>query len=299
MSALEPAPATYPAPSDVARTSRLRPPTSPAALVRTLFTHRDLIWQMARREVVGRYRGSVLGLVWSFFHPLLMLAVYTFAFAYVLKASPRPAPNASSNAAMTSFALYAFSGLILFNLFAEAITRAPVCILHNATYVKKVVFPLEILPFVYMVSGLIHAAMSTLVLLLASLAITHTIPITAPLAPLALLPLLLLMLGSAWFLASLGVYLRDVGHIIGIVAMVMMWLAPVFYSVDQLSNPLVQQAIRLNPLTIPMESFRALILYGQFPDLPWLLGYTAIACVIAWAGFFFFQRTKRGFADVI
>jgi lipopolysaccharide transport system permease protein len=254
---------------------------------------------MARREVVGRYRGSVLGLVWSFFHPLLMLAVYTFAFAYVLHASPRPAPNASANAGMTSFALYAFSGLILFNLFAEVVARAPVCILQNATYVKKVVFPLEILPFVYMVSGLIHAAMSTLVLLLATLAITHYLPLTAPLAPLALVPLLLMMIGAGWFLASLGVYLRDVGHIIGIVTMVMMWLAPVFYSTNDISSPLIRRLLQLNPLTIPMESFRDLILYGQSPNWILLAAYTPIAALIAWLGFAFFQRTKRGFADVL
>ncbi len=308
MSALLPSPAS---PLPAARAPlplrspapRLAPPVSPAAMVRTLFAHRYLIWQMARREVVGRYRGSLLGLLWSFFHPLLMLAVYTFAFAYVLHASPRPVATAPANAAlapaMSSFALYAFSGLILFNLFAEAVTRAPVCILQNATYVKKVVFPLEILPFVYLVAGLIHAAISTFVLLLATLIVAHSLPITALLAPLAVFPLLLVILGAGWFLASLGVYLRDVGHIIGIVTMVMMWLAPVFYSTDQLSNPLIRELLRLNPLTIPMEAFRDLILYGQSPNW-WLLGiYTLLATLLAWLGFVFFQRTKRGFADVV
>ncbi|HVX86817.1 MAG TPA: ABC transporter permease [Phycisphaerae bacterium] len=291
---------------DVSRAARSRPRTSPAALLATLWGHRDLIWQMARREVVGRYRGSVLGLLWSFFHPLLMLAVYTFAFAYVMKASPRggmmmgatqPAPG--SRAGMFEYALLAFSGLILFNLFAEVMTRAPVCILQSANYVKKVVFPLEILPFVYLVSGLIHASMSLLVLLLGQLLIVHMVPWTAVLAPLAVLPLLIFILGAGWFLASLGVYLRDVGHIMGIVTMVVMWLAPVFYPMDMLKNPLILIALRLNPLTIPMESFRDLMLYGRCPNLVWLAGYTVVACLVACGGFFFFQRTKRGFADVL
>ncbi|HVS73596.1 MAG TPA: ABC transporter permease [Phycisphaerae bacterium] len=291
---------------DLSRAARSRPPTSPLALVRTLVTHRDLVWQMARREVVGRYRGSVLGLLWSFFHPLLMLAVYTFAFAYVMKASPRggmmmgatqPAPG--SRAGMFEYALLAFSGLILFNLFAEVMTRSPVCILQSANYVKKVVFPLEILPFVYLVSGLIHASMSLLVLVLGQLLIVHMVPWTAVFAPLAAVPLLIFILGAGWFLASLGVYLRDVGHIMGIVTMLVMWLAPVFYPLDMLKNPIILVALRLNPLTVPMESFRDLMLYGQCPNLLWLGGYTVVACAVACGGFFFFQRTKRGFADVL
>ena len=277
-----------------------RPPATPFALARTLATHRDLIWQMAKREVVGRYKGSLLGLLWSFFYPLLMLGVYTFAFAYVFKVGPKGAGWAGGqNNPIVGFALYAFSGLILFSLFTEVVTRSPTFILQNANYVKKVVFPLEVFPFVYLLSALIHAAISFAVLLLAMLVMNHDLPLTVLLAPLTIFPLALVILGFSWFLASLGVYLRDVAQTVGILAMMLMYLSPVFYDLKIIDNPGVQIAIRLNPLTIPLISFRNTVLDGQSPEWFWLAIYLAAALVVAWLGFYFFQRTKRGFADVL
>jgi lipopolysaccharide transport system permease protein len=273
-------------------------------MVRTYLTHRDLIWQMARREVVGRYRGSVLGMLWSFFYPLLMLAAYTFAFSYVFKVSPRVGAEGQSD--IVDFALYAFSGLVLFTLFTEVVTRAPKFVLQNANYVKKVVFPLEVFPYVYLLASLIHFVISVAVLvgvtgmLQTTMALRHPLEWTAVFAPLPLVPLMLVILGGAWLLSALGVYLRDVAHTIGIVAMMLMYLSPVFYTVDKIQNETLKIVIRLNPLTIPLETFRWTL--GQterLPEWPWLAGYALASVLVAWAGFFFFQRTKRGFADVL
>lgn len=269
-------------------------------MARTLYVHRDLVWQMARREVVGRYKGSVLGLLWSFFYPLMTLAAYTFAFSYVFKVSPRGA--ATTQADVTDFAMYAFSGLVLFTLFTEVVTRAPNFILQNANYVKKVVFPLEIFPYVYLLASLIHAAISILVLVSAIVALQHALPWTAIMAPLALVPLMLVILGAAWLLSALGVYLRDVAQTIGVVAMMLMYLSPVFYTIDLIESPVLRTVIRLNPLTIPLEMFRWALNQphgAALPEWPWLTGYAVASVLIAWAGFFFFQRTKRGFADVL
>jgi lipopolysaccharide transport system permease protein len=284
--------------------SRTRPPTNLFAMARSLVTHRDLVWQMARREVAGRYKGSALGLLWSFFYPLLMLAAYTFAFSYVFKVSPRG--TATTQADIVDFALYVFSGLVLFTLFTEVVTRAPTFILGNANYVKKVVFPLEVFPYVYMGASLIHAAISLLVLLLATLVLhlavglTHPLAWTVVLAPLPVIPLVLVVLGAAWLLSALGVYLRDVAQTIGIVATMLMYLSPVFYTVEKIDSPALRTVIRLNPLTIPLETFRWTLGQTQaLPEWPWLVGYAIGSVLVAWAGFFFFQRTKRGFADVL
>jgi len=266
-------------------------------MVRVLVSHRDLVWQMAKREVVGRYKGSVLGLMWSFFYPLLMLAAYTFAFSYVFRVSPRGGAATSSD--ILDFALYAFSGLVLFTFFTEVVTKAPTFILQNANYVKKVVFPLEVFPYVYLVASLIHTGMSVVVLLVAHVVVHQTLPWTIVLAPVVVLPLTLVILGLGWFLSALGVYLRDVAQTVGIVAMMMMYLSPVFYTVDRIQSPALRTVIRLNPLTIPLEAFRWTLGIGNLPGEWWLAGYCVVSVVVAWMGFYFFQRTKRGFADVL
>ena len=268
-------------------TPSARAPAGPIALIRTLFVHHDLIWQMTKREVVGRYKGSMIGLLWSFFNPLLLLGVYTFAFAYVLRTD---IPN---------FALYSFSGLILVGLFNDVVTRAPTFILQNANYVKKVVFPLEVFPYVYLFSALIHAGMSAVVLLAGMLVFSHSIPLSALLVPLAIVPLALLILGFSWVLASLGVFLRDIAQAIGIVTMMLMYLSPVFYELDKIANPAVRAAVLFNPLTVPLLVFRDTVMYGRSPNWMWAGIYFLASVLIAWIGFYFFQRTKRGFPDVL
>ena len=268
-------------------------PTSLPALARSLWQHRDLIKQMTRREVVGRYRGSVMGLAWSFFNPILMLVVYTFVFSVVFKAK-----WGVGDESRTNFAIMLFVGMIVYGLFAEIVNRAPGLILSNVNYVKKVVFPLEILPIICMGAALFHALISLGVLLAAILLINGTLAWTAIFFPLVILPLLVTTLGVAWFLASVGVFVRDVGQTIGIFTTVLMFVSPVFYPISALPEKF-HIWLMLNPLTFMIEQSRAVMIFGKLPDWTGLGIYAGISLLIAWAGYWWFQKTRKGFADVL
>lgn len=267
---------------------------SPLAIGASLWSNRYLIWQMIKREVSGRYRGSIMGLAWSFFNPLLMLTVYTFVFSVVFKAR-WGGPGEESQ---IGFAINLFTGMIVHNLFSECINRAPGLILGNINYVKKVVFPLEILPWVAMGSALFHALVSMVVLIGCFLALHAYLHWTIVLLPLIWLPLLLVTMGGAWFLASLGVYIRDVGQAIGIITSIMLFLSPVFYPISALPEA-YRGYLQWNPLTFIIEQTRGVIILGQHPDIHGLLAYTAVSVLISWTGFYWFQKTRKGFADVV
>lgn len=269
-------------------------PTSLAALTRSLWRHRDLITQMTKREVVGRYRGSIMGLAWSFFNPILMLVVYTFVFSVVFKAKW----GVGSDESQTSFAIVLFVGLIVYGLFAEMVNRAPGLILSNVNYVKKVIFPLEILPVIGLGAALFHTLISLGVLLAAILLIKGSLAWTAIFFPLIILPLLIATVGVSWFLASLGVFVRDVGQTVGIFTSVLMFVSPVFYPISSLPEKF-QIWLMLNPLTFIIEQSRAVMVFGKLPDWRGLGIYTAASLALAWAGFWWFQKTRKGFADVL
>lgn len=266
---------------------------SPVSAISKLWTNHYLIVQMTRREVIGRYRGSVMGLLWSFFNPLFMLAVYTFVFGYIFQA--RIADESQSKA---DFSVYLFSGLIVYSFFSECLNRSPRVILENVNYVKRVVFPLEILSCVTLGAALFHTSISVLVLLVFYVAMNGFIYWTVILAPLVLFPLLLLTLGISWFLASLGVFVRDIGQIVGIASSALLFLSPVFYSLAYIPEPF-QFYVMLNPLTFIIEQFRLVMLDGVPPDWSGLLIYLIISLIVSWLGYFWFNRTRNGFADVL
>ncbi len=266
---------------------------SPRALFASLWDNRELIMQLTRREVLSRYRGSILGLAWSFFNPLVMLVLYTFVFSVVFKARWGPGDESKAD-----FAIVLFAGLIIHGLFAECVNRAPSLILANANYVKKVVFPLEILPWVAAGSALFHSAVSTAVLLAAQLAFQHALAWTVVFLPIVLVPLLLATMGLAWFLSSIGVYVRDIGQTIGIFTTVLLFLSPVFYPVDALPEN-YRILLLLNPLTPVIGDARRVLIWGEAPDWAGSMLYSAASFAVAWLGFWWFQRTRRGFADVV
>jgi lipopolysaccharide transport system permease protein len=268
-------------------------PISPQEVAASFWRNRGLIAVLVRREVVGRYRGSVLGMLWSFFNPVFMLAVYTFVFGVIFKARWNAGAESKSD-----FALVLFIGLIVFNLFAECAGKAPGLVLANVNYVKKVVFPLEVLPWVQLGSALFHAFISLGVWLLAHLLLAGAPPLSALLFPLTLLPLILLILGITWALAALGVYLRDVTQFIGILLTALLFLSPVFYPASALP-PEFLPLLMLNPLTPIMEAARDVLFWGKSPDVILLGAYTLISALLAWAGFAWFQKTRGGFADVL
>ena len=265
----------------------------PAEIWMSLWRHRELVLASIRREVLGRYRGSMMGILWSFFNPLLMLTIYTFVFSVVFKARWGAAESSK-----TEFALVLFAGLMIFNLFAECVGRAPGLILANVNYVKKVIYPLEILPWVVLGSALFHALISLGVWLLAYLVFFGLPHVTVIYLPCVLLPFFLFVMGLSWALASLGVYLRDVAQFIGIVITSMMFLSPIFYPVTALPEN-YRSLLYLNPLTPVIEQTRQVLYWGKAPDWPMLGVYIAASLLLAWLGFAWFQKTRKGFADVL
>jgi lipopolysaccharide transport system permease protein len=268
--------------------------TSPLSLLRSLWRNRSLIAVLVKREFVGRYRGSVLGIAWSFFNPLLMLTIYTFVFSVVFKSRW----GVSTDESKTQFAIVLFVGMIVHSLFAEVINRAPALITSNVNFVKKVVFPLDILPSVAIGAALFHSFISLGVLLIAFVLFNGYLNWTAIFIPFVLMPLIILTLGFAWMLASLGVFLRDLGQTTGIITMVMMFASPIFYPVTALPVEL-RPWIMVNPLTFIIEQAREVLIWGHLPNWMGLGIYTLVATAVAWLGYVWFQKTRKGFADVL
>jgi lipopolysaccharide transport system permease protein len=259
----------------------------------SVYRNRNLIIALVKREVVGRYRGSFMGLIWSFLNPVFMLAVYTFVFSFVFKA--RWSVGSDSKA---EFALVLFSGLIVFNIFSECINKAPSLIVSNVNYVKKVVFPLEILPWVAMGASLFHALVSLIVWLVAYVVFFGIPSINILFLPLVIAPLVFFVAGLSWFIASLGVYLRDVAQFIGIITTTLMFVSPIFYPATALP-PEYRKFLYMNPLTPAIEQARQVLFWRETPDFSLLAVYLFASGLIAFLGFAWFQKTRKGFADVL
>ena len=270
-------------------------PTSLSALAKSIWCNRQLIVQMTKREVVGRYKGSAMGLAWSFFNPVFMLIVYTFVFSEIFKSRWGGAGGDDSK---TQFAVVLFVGMIVLSLFSEVLNRAPSLIISNVNYVKKVVFPIEILPVISMGAALFHSVISLVVLIAAFVLFNGYLHWTVIFTPLVLLPLVIVALGISWMLASLGVYLRDVGQTVSILTTVLTFLSPVFYPVSAVPERF-RPFIMANPLTFIIEQAREVVIWGHLPNWFGLGIYNIVAVGIAWAGYVWFQKTRKGFADVL
>jgi lipopolysaccharide transport system permease protein len=266
---------------------------SPIGMSSGLLRNRHLVWSLVKRDVLGRYRGSMFGILWSFFNPLLMLIIYTFVFSVIFKAR-----WSAGSTSKVEFAMVLFSGLLVFNIFSECLNRAPSLVLMNVNYVKKVVFPLEILPMVSLGCALFHGAVSFLVWLLFHCAFFGLPPLTAWLLPVVILPMLCLTMGLSWLLASLGVYLRDVSQVILLVTTALLFLSPIFYPISALPED-VQRFIQLNPMTPTVEDVRSVLVQGIVPEWGGLLLRLVSSAFVAWLGFVWFQKTREGFADVL
>jgi lipopolysaccharide transport system permease protein len=277
-----------------ARRDSVRQYANPTSMIRNLWTHRELIRQFTWREVLQRYKGSYLGVLWSFATPLALLLVYTFVFSVIFKARWQEASVDSHS----SFALILFAGLIVFTVFSEVILVAPTLVTRSPNYVKKVVFPLEILPVSILGAALINSSFSIIILLIVTLIIQGYIPWTVVFLPLMYLPLIFLCLGLSWFLASLGVFIRDIRHLLDVVVRMLFFLTPIFYPISA-TPPSLRFVLYLNPLTFIINHFRRVILFGQYPDWLefWLItGFTFVICML---GYIWFMKSKKTFADVI
>lgn len=263
-------------------------------MLRSLYSVRSLAWLLAQREIRSRFQGSALGVFWILVTPLLMLAVYTLVFSLVFKARWPGIENDGPFA----YAIVLFSSLIVFQLFSEVVGKAPLMVTGNPNYVTKVVFPLEILPLVSLIATMIQAVMSFGILLVFYLLLIGLPPAAALLVPIAIAPLLAMVLGISWLLASLGVFLRDLHQLIGWLVTVLMFTSPVFYPISAVP-PLMREWMMLNPLTLPLEWVKSLLFMGRIPDLLPFALYTAIAVAVMYLGYGWFTRTKKAFADVL
>lgn len=267
----------------------------PLSMVRGLWRHRDLVVRLTSQEVGQRYRGSYLGIVWSVITPVLMLVVYAFVFSIVFQARWGEAAGTPRRG---EFALTLFAGLIPFGVFAEVVNRAPGLVLSMPNYVKKVVFPLEVLPVVAVGAAVVHSLISAAILVGASLFFLGSVHPAVLLLPLAYVPLVLLTLGLGWFLASLGVYVRDIGQAIGVITQVLFFVSPIFYPVSAVPEGL-RWVLHANPLTMILGGFRRTLLWGQAPEWGAWAGLTLATAAVALLGYAWFMQTKKGFADVM
>jgi lipopolysaccharide transport system permease protein len=267
---------------------------SPLALARNLWRHRELIRQFTRREVQGRYRGSMLGLLWSLINPLVLLLIYTFVFGIVFKARW---PHARTTS-LEEFALVLFCGITTFGIFSECVGRSPGLVISVPNYVKKVVFPLEVLPVSVLGAALFHALVSLAILVVGNLLIGGGIQWTIVLLPLVVLPLIFLGLGLSWLFASLGVFIRDINYAIGLILQVLFFGSAVFYSPETVPEPF-GGIVALNPLTGIVDNVRRVVLWGMLPDWARLAFWLPVTGVIMLLGYAWFMKTKKAFADVI
>ncbi|MFO1413388.1 MAG: ABC transporter permease [Burkholderiales bacterium] len=271
----------------------LRTTAGPLEPFAVLWRHRRLIGQLTRRDIASRYRGSVFGILWSLLNPLFLLAAYTFVFTTIFKMKWNVGIESKSQ-----FAIVVFAGMIVHGLFAECAGRAPGLILANANYVKRVVFPLEILPWTTVLSALFHTGVSFLVLLGFVFVESQQIQWTVVFAPVVLLPLAILTVGTCWIFAAVGVFLRDLGYVVGLLVTLLLFLSPVFYPLDAVP-PEYREIIYLNFLTLIIEQLRAVAIFGAMPDWRALAVYSVASIGVSWIGLYWFRRSKRGFADVL
>lgn len=266
---------------------------SPLAPLLLIWRHRFLISRLARREIEQRYRGSVLGILWSLVTPLVLLLVYTFAFSVVFRVRWEVQPESHA-----AFALVLFAGLLVFGCFGEVMGRAPGLILQHVSYVKKVVFPTEVLVPVLLAGAFFQLAINTAVLLAAVLLARGWISWTVVLFPVVLLPLALLLLGLGWLLSALGVFFRDIGQATGLIVTLTMFLVPLFYPLEAVP-PEFRAVIAWNPLAYLIEEARRTLLWGMTPDWGALAAAVLGTWVAAWLGYLTFMKARRGFADVL
>jgi lipopolysaccharide transport system permease protein len=270
-----------------------RHPASLGEFARSIALHHDLILRLATREFTQRFRGSMLGVVWAVLMPLFTAAVYTFVFSTVFKARW---PGAAEGP--FDFALIFLTGLTVHTIFAESVARAPMLVVGNASYVKKVVFPLEILPVVAVLTALVNACIGIAIVLIGNLLLNGKIYLTILTLPLVIAPYLIFVISLVLFFAAAGVYLRDLTQVVSLLITVTMFLTPIFFPIEAVPEAF-RRVIWLNPLTFVVQQARDVTIFGRWPDFVGLSIYTAAAFASLACAFWVFQRLRNGFADVL
>jgi len=254
----------------------------------------ELYMQLLKRDVMIRYKGSVLGVLWSLINPLVMLAVYTFVFSIVFKS--KWGIHTSDNKA--EYALVIFSALVFYNVFSEVVLRAPGLIIAHSNYVTKVVFPLELLSIMTLGNAILHSLLSLVILLLALFLFYGTLHWSVLFFPLIYIPLSLYSLGLSWFLSSVGVFIRDMGYFITIVIQVLFFMTPIFYPVNSVPQP-YRTILSLNPLTGIIDNARNVLVFGKPIQWEWWIISTLIGAGFSFLSLLWFKKSKHAFADVL
>lgn len=269
-------------------------PSNLLSIFHSFKRNRRLTLEMTKREIRKKYQGSMFGMAWTFITPLLMLTIYTFVFSVVFKARW----GGEDGQSHTDFAIVLYTGLIVFGIFSEAINQASSLVVRNVNYVKKVIFPLEILSIISLGGILFQSTVSVGILVLAQLLLKGYFPLTMFYFPIVVLPLILLSLGLSWFISSLGVFVRDIGQILSFVTTVLLFTSAIFFPITSLPQQ-YQTILKLNPITSTVEESRKVLVYGQSPD--WLVvgGLLVLGVLFAYLGYWWFQKTRNGFADVL
>ena len=267
---------------------------NPLLIPKTIYHNRDLLEQLVKRNVVFRYRGSALGLVWSIVQPLVMLCVYTFVFSVVFKARWGMELEDSRGA----FAIVMFCGMAIYNIFSESVNLSSMIIVGNPNYVKKVIFPLEILPISQAFSSFLLGGIWFVLLFLGVVFVFGSVSWTMLLLPVILFPLLLLVIGLGLFVSSLTVYLRDISYVVGVLLQILFFMTPIFYPLNAVPERF-QWVLRLNPLTMIIEEGRKVFLFGMLPDWRFFIVTLVCGIIVAQLGFAWFAKTRKGFADVL
>lgn len=253
----------------------------------------QLLAAMTKRDIAARYRGSWLGIFWSLLTPLLLLGVYTFVFGVIFKAR-----WPSSNGVDENFAALLFCGIITHALFAEVLTRAPKLIVENSNYVKRVVFPLDILSWIAVLTASFHFVIAFMILSIFVGIAGNGLSFYIFAVPLVLLSMALLLVGVCWIFSALGVYLRDLSYLASFLATALIFLSPVFYPLSAVPKGFAL-AMELNPLTFYIEAFRDLVVLHQWPNLASCMIAVSISLATFFLGYGLFRRVQPGFADVL
>ncbi|MAJ61333.1 MAG: hypothetical protein CBC48_16125 [bacterium TMED88] len=268
-------------------------PYNPLSPILLPWRHRELVAPLARRKIASRYRGSTLGLLWAILNPLLMLGIYTFVFSVVFHAK-----WGLESTGRSSFALFLFSGFILYSVFSDAVNEAPSLLVQNRLYIRQLIFPTELLAWISLISGLFHFCINTVILTIFYGWVIGPPSPSALLLPISVAPIILISLGAVWIISSLGVHLKDLGHIVGLLTTALLFLSPIFYPASAVPESL-QPLYALNPFVSILENSRALLFDHSIPEWRDWLSPLAGAWIFAWFGYFFFMKTKEGFADVV
>jgi len=272
---------------------RSEPRLHPLAFLASGWRHRRLVRRLAWRHIESRYRGSVLGLLWSLLHPLLLLGIYTFVFSVVFQVKWGRAEGGN-----TEFALFLFSGMILYAIFAENVNEAPNLLRSHQIFIKQLVFPSEILPWVSLAASFFTFALSAVILTAFHLLVRGLPPWTWVYLPLVIVPLALLSLGASWLLSSLGVFLEDISQVVGLATTALLFLSPIFYSPDRIPDAW-RELYLLNPIATILIASKNVLFRGSAPDWAALGTVTAAGWGAAWLGWIWFVKTRKSFADVL